>query len=83
MTNLTNDDHYYFETLLSKVSDNILDDDVVKYNLFTSNGTTEDSRLLTRTELKTFYNSFYNSTPKKINTATDSETNYLFSFMTF
>lgn len=78
LTNLTNDDHYYFETLLSKVSDNILDDDVVKYNLFTSNGTTEDSRLLTRTELKTFYNSFYNSTPKKINTATDSETNYLF-----
>lgn len=46
------------KTLLSKVSDNILDDDVVKYNLFTSNGTTEDSRLLTRTELKTFYNSF-------------------------
>lgn len=78
LTNLTNDDYYYFEALLNKISDNILDDDVVKYNLFTSNGTTEDSRLLLRTELKTFYNSFYNSTPKKINTATDSETNYLF-----
>lgn len=77
LTNLTNDVHYYFENLLQQTSNNILDERVVNYNIFTSNGITDKSKLLRKTELKTLYNSYYNSTPKKINKATDSETNYL------
>ena len=73
---LTNDDSNLFNRI---VRDN--PNGVGKYNIFTTFSNLQNADSTSKiysTELKTYFNSFYNTDPVKINKATDLETAYIY-----